>query len=470
MERPDARRSACFLLPLLVLHLSILAPPRVALAQTAPPLPAPSGDSSAGNVLDDTTGKEEPPEKKRPPLRNLQEEGKEYHTPRAGEGFRTEVFGHLVEEQPRDRRRISAWDLGMAAVAPGVPGEEITPFFSTFFWRHPDDLTFLRAVVLGVYDEIYYAKSAEKIKPLEAVVTFDNYTVPIARREVIDGVRRKDEELSWGYARAGFGLGLRKQLEHPGHNDNMAAVALTFEPGYLYFDDGRKSAPGFVQPTDTFEGRAHLRLRLDKMERNLMEQAHSGYALGGDFLYGRRAEWKDWGIAASRDASSTRQYTSTSAYLVGASGVPFVESERHRLVGSLHAGIGDDLDRFSGFRIGGGPSGEEYESISRAVLPGALIEEFVTNRYAIGLGEYRWEPIFFTYLSVRSSVSYIRRQRERDGQRTDSDDVLASLGGRITTGFFFRTQLQLDYNYNTGVIRQGEFGGHEVVVHVSREF
>ena len=43
-------------------------------------------------------------------------------------------------------------------------------------------------------------------------------------------------------------------------------------------------------------------------------------------------------------------------------------------------------------------------------------------------------------------------------------------GGRVTTGFLFKTRLQLDYNYSTGVVRRGEFGGHEVTVHISRNF
>jgi hypothetical protein len=41
---------------------------------------------------------------------------------------------------------------------------------------------------------------------------------------------------------------------------------------------------------------------------------------------------------------------------------------------------------------------------------------------------------------------------------------------RITTGFLFKTQLQLDYNYNFDVIREGDRGGSEVIVHVSTSF
>ena len=39
-----------------------------------------------------------------------------------------------------------------------------------------------------------------------------------------------------------------------------------------------------------------------------------------------------------------------------------------------------------------------------------------------------------------------------------------------TTGFLFETLLQLDYNYNFGVLRRGDYGGNEVTFHVSKSF
>ena len=45
-----------------------------------------------------------------------------------------------------------------------------------------------------------------------------------------------------------------------------------------------------------------------------------------------------------------------------------------------------------------------------------------------------------------------------------------SLGAQLTTGFFFETRLQVDYNYNFDVIRNGNRGGNELVVHVSGSF
>lgn len=404
----------------------------------------------------------------RPPLRRLDLDGEDYRTPRAGEGFRTRVFGREVEVEPRNRRSVSAWDAGMAAVAPGVTQSEVTPFASLYFWRHPDEDSFTRAIVVGAFDDVFIARSFEGMGPFETVFTFNNLTPPVPSAETVDGVRIDEEELYWGSVQPGIGVGYRRQLTE--RNENMLAVSLIGEPGLLYFDSGDDTADDFVEPSDTFEGRARLRLRFDLMERNLLELAHRGVSAGGDAVYGYRSDWDDWGRRAQEDASDTRDYVAVSGYVRGASGVPFVDSERHRLILTVHGGTGDDLDRFSTFRLGGGPSGDEYDAVSRPLLPGAVIRELSADHYAIGLAEYRFEAIFFTYLSVRSSISYVDRQRLRRGRIRHDDDTLFSIGGRITTGFVFRTQLQLDYNYNFDVIRRGDRGGHEVVFHLSRAF
>ena len=411
---------------------------------------------------------EKAPEVQEEKLRNL-EEG-EYRTPRAGEGFRTEVFGEKVVVPPRDRGQVSAWDLGLASVAPGVTESEVLPFASLYFWRHPDDNSFFRGVIVGVYDEIFFSKSTGALQPWEGILTFNNFTVPIDQAEAVDGVRIDGEELLWGRVRPGFGFGYRQRLEKPGANDNMLSVSIIGEPGWLYFDRGHDTRNDFVVPEDTFEGRGRLQFRIDALERNLLELPQNGFAAGSDIVYGHRGHWRDWGPNGRESASDTQDYLSFSGYLWGASALPFLESERHRLIASLHGGTGGHLDRFSQFRVGGGPGGEEFEAQARPLIPGALIEEFVTSDYAVLVGEYRWEAIFFCYLSLRSSIAYVNRDRFRVQKVSTSDDVLASIGGRVTTGFLFETRIQIDYNYNTGVIRHGEFGGHEVVAHISKDF
>ena len=403
-------------------------------------------------------------------LPRLEVEGKPYRTPRAGEGFRTKVFGEEVFVQPRDRSSVSAWDIGAAGAIPGVSHNEVLPFASLYFWRHPDEDTFLRAATIGVYNEVFLAKSAQTFRPFEGILTLNSLTVPVARADVIDGNSIDEEELNWGHVYPGLGFGFREAIDDPGANDNMLAISVTAEPGFLYFDSGHRTAPDFIEPQDTFEGRLHLQVRLDAMERNLLDLPHQGISTGSDIVYAHRVDWEDWGRLRRETARDDRDYAFITGYMAGAVGVPFLRDDRHRLLASIHGGVGDSLDRFSAFRIGGGPDDEEYEAVSRPVIPGALLEEFVVSKYAVLVGEYRWEPIFFAYVSFRTSVAFVERDRLHDAAVEKNDDFLNSVGLRVTTGFFGNTRLQVDYNYNTGVIRGGDFGGHEVLLHLSGSF
>ena len=410
-------------------------------------------------------------EEKEEELRPLHEEGKPYRTPRAGEGFSTKVFGFDVREPARDRRSVSAVDIGVATTAPGADDSEVLPFGSLYFWRRPDEDTLFRAIAVGVFNRVFYAKSPEGFGPFELVATFENLTVPIDSGELIDGTTFDEEELETGEVRPGLGFGYRRQV-HPGNNENMFALTFTAEPSYVYFDEGSDTAPAFTVPQDTFELRLRAQMRLDAMERNLLELPHQGFALGGDLIYGHRVNWEDWGTGNSQSGDEGQDHLLFTGYVVGATQMPFVDSERHRLLGYVHGGVGSDVDRFSAQRLGGGPAphGEEYGSTWRPVLPGAAINEFFPEYYVVAIAEYRWEPIFFTYLSARASVAYLDRDRRLNGIIERQDDVLASIGTRITTGFIFRSRLQIDYNYNFGVIRQGDFGGHEILFHWSKDF
>ncbi len=401
----------------------------------------------------------------------LQPQGAPYHTPLSGEGFHTEVFGREVDVQPRNRRSVSAWDLGVAVYEPPPEDSEFIPVGDLYFWRHPDAGHLLRANVAGVYNDIFWSRSPGP-GPLEWILTFNNYTVPVAQAELVDGKTFDSGELLWGYVRPGFGLGYRRQVA-PGHQDNMAAVDLIIEPGYQFFDNGDKTSNNFVVPHNTFDLRAHLQVRWDAFERNLLDLPHRGFAVGEDLVWGYRPEWEDWGINGGNKAGDGRDYLLFTAYTMAAGGVPGVASERHRLIGSLHGGIGRHLDRFTAPRIGGGPRpmGEEYGSSWRPILPGTAIQEFYPDHYLVAVGEYRYEPIFFTYLSLVGSVGWLDRLRSDNNKELYSQNhVFTSLGARITTGFFFDTRLQLDYNYNFDTIVKDHYGGSEIVLHISRQF
>jgi hypothetical protein len=401
----------------------------------------------------------------------LQPDSPDYRTPRAGEGFRTNVFGREITVQPSDRRSNTSMDVGAAVYTPGADNRAVIPFGSIYLWRRPNDETLLRADVVGVYNDVFFAHAPAYLKPFEWVLTFDSYTLPIAQYELVDGKSVKSEELNWGYVRPGFGLGYRRDVS-PGHPDNMLAVDLTIEPGFLYFAKGSDTAGNYVVPEDTFELREHLQLRWDAFERNLLSLPHQGFAAGADLIQGNRFNWKNWGVDGSQSADGGRDYLSFAGYFLAAGGVPGVDSDRSRLIGSLHGGVGNNLDRFSAPRLGGGVQtlGEEYGSTWRPILPGSIIQEYFPKHYLVAACEYRWEALFFTYLSLDASVGWLDRLRQIGSDISSKNDVVSSLGARLTTGFFFDTRMQLAYNYNFSEIRDGHYGGDEIVLHFSRNF
>src|SRR5262249_42522004 len=156
-----------------------------------------------------------------------------------GEGFRTRIFGRDVAVLPSDRRSTSAWDLGIDTWHRWPEDERVLPFGSLYFWRRPSEVSFLRATVLGLYDDITYTHALVDEGPFEAVLTFQNDTVPSDCAEHVDGERLKRQALTKGEVRGGVGLGYRRQVKagfgglqlidrvSPQSPDNMLSLSAT---------------------------------------------------------------------------------------------------------------------------------------------------------------------------------------------------------------------------------------------------
>jgi hypothetical protein len=239
-------------------------------------------------------------------------------------------------------------------------------------------------------------------------------------------------------------------------------VSLIYEPGYLWFKHSSESSPNFGVPTDTYEGRIHFKVRADGLERNLMELPHRGFSVGGDAIYGQRAKWGQWGgegVFDTPNVSKERNWFAGSVYVVGAGGVPFVENQRHRLIGEGYAGLGKDLDRFSAFRLPGRPTGYEWEALSRPVMPGVAFNELFPRRYGIANLTYRYEALFFLYPYVRASYGWIETPRfETDRKARYKMEPIPALSTGLITGAPWRSQIELNYAYNFGMFR--DVGGH----------
>lgn len=405
-----------------------------------------------------------------PPQRLLDTETGPWRTVRSGEGLRATVLGIGFDVPSRDRSSVTSWDAGIATV-PGADDSSLQPNASLYLWRHQPDGELLRAVLAGVYDDVLWARPFGD-SGLQTVLTFVNDTLPAATSELVDGTAQDREQLAWGFVRPGVGVGSRTRIGP--QDDNLLALDLLVEPGLLYFARGDRTDAAFEVPDTTFELRTRLQARLDLLERNLLELPHDGFAAGADVVWGWRAQWSDWGLPGVEfhRAHEGRDYVGGSAYALGVSGVPFVDSERDRLVASVHAGAGDGLDRFSAPRVGGGPDrrGIEFETTARPLLPGAAHSEFFPEHYAIGSLGYRREIAFFAFVSVDATVGWLDRDRQEAAGRVRRDGTLTAVSARLSSGFFGRSRFQLGYAYDFDVVRDGDTGGSEVVLQFTGRF
>ncbi len=419
-------------------------------------------------------------------------------TPRAGEEYRTELFGRPVTAPWQNRTHVNAFTLGLNWIPDGpnnplvlpfggallvrddnskLAGDLYQPFGSLYYWRNElDGARRLRAVLSGLYNDVRYNRRFTRLGGLEFVATFENLTIPFGRPEYVEGLPVDDVDLQWQYVRGGLGLGYRRAIA-PGHQDNAVEFTATYEPGYLWFDRNGDTGRSFVIPQDTYEGRARLRLRVDALERNIMEMGHEGFAFGGDVIYGHRANWEDWGngTLGRPDPAAERNYVAASFYAAAVGGVPFVHSERHRLAFTTYGGIGKDLDRFSAFRLGPKPLTWEWDAISRPDLPGAAFDEFYARSYGILDLRYTYQLSFFVYPYVRASWAWLDRARFNErGQVNFRMDDIPSVGGGVVMGMPWRSQLELSYTYSIGMFRnpgdQPERGGHAALIRWSKGF
>jgi len=372
-------------------------------------------------------------------------------TPLAGEEFDTEVMGEPVKVQARDRKNVTAASFGVEYLPNGPTYYQVLPFGALYVWRNSDDLKQrFRGTFSGPVNDLTYNVGSHSSSGWELRMTLNTMIIPLGRSEYVEGQIIREVEVEWSYVFGGLGIAYRRLLD-PGHQDNALELSLTYEPGYRWFKGTSKSSPNFIVPEDTYEGRVHARVRRDALERNLMELPHRGFAFGGDFIYGHRAKWSAWG-GPPLGLSDEHEYLMGSVFAVGAAGVPFVNSERHRLVASVYAGIGQHLDRFSTFRLPGRPTGYEWEALALPMMPSVAFNELFPRKYGIGHLEYRYEPIFFIYPYIRGSWGIIEQARfQPDGSIKLQMDAMPAVGGGVVTGAPWRSQIEINYSYNFGI-------------------
>ena len=397
-------------------------------------------------------------------------------TPEAGREFRTTLFGEEIYVAPRDRRSVTAVNFGINWIPNGPSQMEMLPFGALYVWRNWDeDNRRLRGTFSGVVNDLDYTIGLRSLPNWSLIFTLDNFIAPIGRSEYVEGQRIKESELEWSYAFAGFGVGYRFPFT-PFEQDSAINVFLTYEPGFRWFKGTKTTSPQYGVPKDTYEGRFHGKIRWDALVRNLMELPHRGFSVGGDAIYGRRAQWGAWGGAPfdTPDFKNEQNYTLASAYAIFANGLPAIESDHHRLITSLYGGIGKDLDRFSAFRLPGRPTGYEWEALSLPMMPGVQFNELFPRRYAIASLTYRYEALFFLYPYVTATYGLGERLRSTPQGIKQSTDSLPALGGGIVTRASWKSQIELNYSYNFGIFRDPSgapptMGGHGAFIFWAKE-
>lgn len=401
----------------------------------------------------------------------------EYRTPRAGEKLHGYIpwLGMEFDVPERDRSNIMAVSLGAAIYTPKVADNVVIPFAAFYYTKSWEEhRRRLRMILAGVANFVDFFEGSWNNAGIELAFNFENYTIPIPSSLEIEKQAIEDSEIYWGYVRAGFGLGWRTRVS-PWQVDNNLAFYFMYEPGLLYFRETSNTSDNYIVPKTTFEDRLHFRLRVDAMERNIMELRHDGWAAGFDGIYGYRHRWRDHDFNGSFKEDDTQSYYYVSGYFTWAGGPKFL-SERHRFIFSFYGGatVGDDLDRYSAPRLGGGPGGDESEALSRSPIPGARFDEFIVSNFLLCGLEYRIELMFFVYLHIKGIIGPVRRMEYDENDQEVSlskNEVVGSIGVALTTGFVWDSQLYIEYVHDRGLLH-GEKGtdGHNVLISWSKSF
>jgi hypothetical protein len=279
-------------------------------------------------------------------------------------------------------------------------------------------------------------------------------TLPWDQAEIVNGEEYGAGELKWYQARVGAGLGWHAPLGR-GETFNGLYASLTLEGGALWFQRGSETAPGYVLPVDTFEGRLHFRLRADALSRNDLLLPTTGWSAGFDGTWGVRNRWEPWGDPSVGLATGGRGWTAASAFAYAA--LPLAGSSgRHALVASLHAGIGSGLDRFSSFRLGGGSNWGDHETLSRPVLPGAAMDEIATSRYAIVDLEYRVRIVSLLFFQARGTLAWADVPVQAAGAVETRTPAFSAVTAGVTTGLPWDMALELAWSWNFGLERAAD--------------
>lgn len=378
-----------------------------------------------------------------------------YHTPLAGEPLHLEFMGRNIEIPARDRGNESSFELGGTLYVPDITDTSLIPMFALYVKRTWEKAR-LRLVASGIVNDV---EGAVSFGNLEFLGRFENYTNPFSEAGSWHNEEVKQSSVKWGTLSGFLGTGLRYHVS-PYQVDNDLRLQLLGRVGYLYSRSTSDTDPDVKLPLDTMLYGIKLRGRYDGIRRNLMELPHKGTAAGFDLDFVHREKWADYGSPSVRFKKEDAQdYFIFSGYVMGAFGIPSL-SEKNRVLASVHGGLIDkkNADRYNAFRFDGGPFAQETDDLCRPNYPGAL--GTIVSKYLMVNLEYRRELLPFLYLQLRGTFTQADRSTviglNQIGFKSDNGQT-ASLA--LTSGFFWNSQLYIEYAWDTGFLRDGKPGG-----------
>jgi hypothetical protein len=387
----------------------------------------------------------------------------EYHTPLAGDACKLNLFGKNIDVPVRDRCNTRAVALGVASFSPALGGDDALPL-AVLYWRSESPHTSRTRLTFSVFvNELDHALKYDRF---ELLGHLENNTIPFPTTEIEEGREIKESSIRWGQVAAWLGAGYRLPVA-PFQMDNDLRVQFFYEGGYLYSGRTKDTGSQVKLPPDTYTHGLRLRVRYDGMRRNLLELLHGGFAAGMDTEWSRRQKWSDANYGGGvLTKESTQEFAKLSGYLIAATPIPGL-SERNRLVSSFHGGMlfRGGLDRFSLFRIGGGPFASETDDLSRSPYPGAQFNQFPASDYMLGNVEYRREIWPFLYLHLRGTLAWADRDLLSSPRSVENDaDLGKAISLGLTSAFLWGSTVYLEYSHDNGFLRKDRPGDSALVL------
>jgi hypothetical protein len=384
----------------------------------------------------------------------VKKNNKEYHTPLAGEPFHLEIMGRGIDIPARDRGNQGSLDLGGIIYAPDITDTTLIPIFALYIKQMWEKARF-RLVASGIVNDV---EGAISFGNFELLGCFENNTNLFRETGFRYNEEVEQSSVKWGTLSGFLGAGLRYPV-FPYQVDNDLRLQLFGRVGYLYTKKTSNTGSDVILPPDTMLYGIKLRGRYDGIRRNLMELPHKGTAAGFDLDFVYRENWADYGNRFVRFKKvDSQNYFILSGYVMAAFGIPSL-SEKNRVLASVHGGLIDKkrADRYNAFRLDGGPFAQETDDLYRPNYPGAL--NTIVSEYLMINLEYRRELLPFLYLQLRDTFTWAYQSTiigaNQIGFKGESGQTPSMA---VTSGFFWNSQLYIEYSWDNGFLRDGKPG------------